>query len=136
MIQRIQTIYLILVLVLSGIAPMFFDVLNEAGTAYIPLYTDIVYVSLFAIGAMLALISIFLYKNRKNQFVINRLNMIFQLILLGVFVYRSLTLPGEANASEKGIWMLFPIISIVFLVLANRAIKKDEDLVKSVDRLR
>ncbi|MEM8927237.1 MAG: DUF4293 family protein, partial [Bacteroidota bacterium] len=38
--------------------------------------------------------------------------------------------------SEKGIGMLIPVFSIVFLVLANRAIKKDEDLVKSVDRLR
>jgi hypothetical protein len=32
--------------------------------------------------------------------------------------------------------MFLPIVSIVFLVLANKAIKKDEDLVKSVDRLR
>ncbi|MEP3383632.1 MAG: DUF4293 family protein, partial [Flavobacteriaceae bacterium] len=38
--------------------------------------------------------------------------------------------------SEKGIGMLIPVFSIVFLVLSNRAIKKDEDLVKSVDRLR
>jgi len=37
---------------------------------------------------------------------------------------------------EKGIGMLIPVFSIVFLVLSNRAIKKDEDLVKSVDRLR
>jgi len=32
--------------------------------------------------------------------------------------------------------MLIPVFSIVLLVLANRAIKRDEDLVKSVDRLR
>ena len=31
--------------------------------------------------------------------------------------------------------MLIPLISIVFLALANKAIKKDEDLVKSVDRI-
>jgi hypothetical protein len=43
---------------------------------------------------------------------------------------------GEAAVSEKGIGMFIPIASIVFLVLANKAIKKDEDLVKSVDRLR
>jgi hypothetical protein len=40
------------------------------------------------------------------------------------------------DISEKGIGMLLPIISIVFIALANKAIKKDEDLVKSVDRLR
>ncbi|MFT6838514.1 MAG: hypothetical protein ACJAZR_002051, partial [Sediminicola sp.] len=63
-------------------------------------------------------------------------NMILNIFLLGLFVYRSLNLSGESNISEKGIGMLIPIFSIVFLVLANRAIKKDEDLIKSVDRLR
>jgi hypothetical protein len=32
--------------------------------------------------------------------------------------------------------LFLPVISIVLLVLANKAIKKDEALVKSVDRLR
>ena len=38
--------------------------------------------------------------------------------------------------SEKGIGMFIPILVILLVVLANKAIKKDEDLVKSVDRLR
>jgi ABC-type polysaccharide transport system permease subunit len=70
------------------------------------------------------------------QFVLNRLNIISNFVLLGVFVYRSLTLSGETLVSEKGIGVLLPIISIVLLAMANKAIKKDEDLVKSVDRLR
>jgi len=55
-----------------------------------------------------------------------------------VEIYRTLTVSGEASeiVSEKGIGMFLPIVSIVLLVLANKAIKKDEDLVKSVDRLR
>jgi hypothetical protein len=88
------------------------------------------------LSALLAVGSIFWYRNRQNQFVINRLNLISQLFLLGFFVYRSLNVSGEVATSEKGIGMLIPIFSIVFLVLANRAIKKDEDLVKSADRLR
>ena len=91
---------------------------------------------IFAASSALALITIFLFKKRKNQFVFNRLNIILNLFLLGFFVYRSLNLSGETSVSEKGIGMLIPVFSIVFLVLANRAIKKDEDLVKSVDRLR
>ena len=51
-------------------------------------------------------------------------------------MYQSLNLSGETQVSEKGIGLILPIFSIVFLVLANKAIKKDEDLVKSVDRLR
>ena len=66
----------------------------------------------------------------------NRLNIILNLFLLGFFVYRSLNLSGGTTVSEKGIGMLIPVCSIVFLTLANRAIKKDEDLVKSVDRVR
>ena len=77
-----------------------------------------------------------MYKNRKSQFMLGRLNIILNFILLGLFVYLSLNLSGETLVSEKGIGMLLPIISIVLLVLANKAIKKDEDLVKSVDRLR
>ena len=51
-------------------------------------------------------------------------------------LYQSLNVSGGAKSPEKGIGMFLPLVSIVFLVLANKAIKKDEDLVKSVDRLR
>jgi len=94
------------------------------------------YIILFGLSTSMSLLSILFYKKRQHQFVINRLNIILNLILLGLFVYRSLNLSGEALVSEKGIGMFLPIISIVMLVLANKAIKKDEDLVKSVDRLR
>lgn len=85
---------------------------------------------------LLTLFAIMNFKKRQLQFVLNRLSILLNFVLLGVFVYRSLNLPGENLISEKGIGMLLPVISIVFLVLANKAIKRDEDLVKSVDRLR
>lgn len=65
-----------------------------------------------------------------------RFAIVISIILLGLFVYWSLMLPGENGFSEKGIGILFPVISIVFLVLAYRAINKDDNLVKSADRLR
>src|SRR5690606_41655975 len=92
--------------------------------------------ALFLGSAALSLITIFCYGNRKLQFVLNRVNIILNFILLGLFVYQSLNLSGEADVSEKGIGVVIPALSIVLLVLANKAIKKDEDLVKSVDRLR
>jgi len=136
MIQRIQTLYLILAAIISSIAPFFMNTWSSIfgneiyGTYEIPLS-----IAFYGIGA-LALVAMFLFKNRQNQFVLNRLNIILNLFLLGFFVYRLLNLSGETSVSEKGIGMLTPIFSIVFLALANRAIKKDEDLVKSVDRLR
>lgn len=136
MIQRIQTVYLIFVLVISGILPFIFCLwtLNNGKDFYF--MENQLYTILFGLSTSMSLLSILFYKKREHQFVINRLNIILNLILLGLFVYRSLNLSGEALVSEKGIGMFLPIISIVFLVLANKAIKKDEDLVKSVDRLR
>jgi len=136
MIQRIQTLYLVLVALIAGILPFFVNLWSDANGGEIYAQNEVFVSLVFYISGALALWAVFLFKKRKNQFVINRLNMILNLFLLGFFVYRSLNLSGEASVSEKGIGMLIPVFSIVFLVLANRAVKKDEDLVKSVDRLR
>ena len=137
MIQIIQTIYLILALIITGVLPFIFPLwtMND-GKNYLFMQNQI-YVVLFGLSTTLSILSIVSYKKRQNQFVIGRLNIILNLILLGLFVYRLLNLSGETSeVSEKGIGMFLPIVAIVFLVLANKAIKKDEDLVKSVDRLR
>ena len=135
MIQRIQSLYLGLVALLAALVPMWLPLWETQGTV---LYAyDHPWIKILFIGvAVLAVLSLFRFKDRKQQFVLNRLNLLLNLILLGVFVYHSLNLSGETAVSEKGIGMLIPIFSIVLLVLANKAIKKDEDLVKSVDRLR
>jgi uncharacterized membrane protein YhhN len=136
MLQRIQTIYLFLAALISGVLIFFVSLWsNEAGES---VFVEEVFVALglFLGSAVLSFISIFLFKNRKLQFVLGRINILLNFFLLGVFVYWSLTVPGEMEISEKGIGMFIPVLSIVFLVLANKAIKKDEDLVKSVDRLR
>jgi hypothetical protein len=137
MIQRIQTIYLLLAFVVTGILPFFMPLWTMSdGKEYFFMQNQ-VYIVVLGLSTTLSLLSIVSYKKRQNQFVIDRLNIILNLILLGLFVYRSLNLSGETIAvSEKGIGMFLPIVAIVLLVLANKAIKKDEDLVKSVDRLR
>jgi hypothetical protein len=117
---------------LSFLFPMWENTANTDVMA-----ADIVWViGLFLISALVSVITIFKYSNRQTQFVLGRLNIILNFVLLGVIVYLSLTLSGETAVSEKGIGMILPLFSIVFIVLANKAIKKDEDLVKSVDRLR
>jgi len=143
MIQRIQSVYLLIASVISGVLIFVFnlwtsiskdifaiDLLNRE--SYLLKSIPV----LFLVSAILAFVAIFLFKNRKLQFVIGRLAILVNLILLGLLIYVSLTLPGEVSISEKGIGMFIPIIAILLIVLANKAIKKDEDLVKSVDRLR
>jgi hypothetical protein len=134
---RPQTYYLIVCFIITGVLPFVFPLWTNTDGKQFYFMMDIVYVSLFGLSTTLTLLSILSYKKRQQQFVMGRLNLILNLILLGLFVYRTLNLSGEtATVSEKGIGMFLPIFSIVFLVLANKAIKKDEDLVKSVDRLR
>jgi hypothetical protein len=137
MIQRIQTIYLLLAFVVTGILLFFIPLWTMKDGKEFYFMQSQVYTILLGLSTTLTLFSIVSYKKRQNQFVIGRLNIILNLILLGLFVYRSLNLSGETPAvSEKGIGMFLPVIAVVLLVLANKAIKKDEDLVKSVDRLR
>ncbi|WP_303315918.1 DUF4293 domain-containing protein [Flavivirga abyssicola] len=136
MLQRIQTIYLLIAAGVSAGLIFVFHlwITNENISVFAK--DETLYLGLFLGSAILSLITIFMYKNRKSQFVLGRLNIILNFILLGFFVYQSLNISGETAVSEKGIGMLLPIVSIVFLALANKAIKRDEDLVKSVDRLR
>ena len=137
MLQRVQTLYLILVLLLMAVLPYIFPLWTLKSGKEFYFMENIIYVILFGLGSTLTIISIISFKKRQLQFVLGRLTIILNLILLGLFVYRSLNVSGEINSvSEKGIGMFIPVFSIVMLVLANKAIKKDEDLVKSVDRLR
>ena len=123
MIQRIQTLYLLVVAIIAGIGLFW----NFGDTFSLIILVGVI---------LLSFISIFSFRKRQNQFVINRINILCNLILLGVFSWRMLHSSGESLLSEKGVQLVVPIISIVFLYLANLAIHRDEELVKSADRLR
>lgn len=144
MIQRIQSIYLLVATFLSvGLIFLVnlwvtmsgdkFFVMDAFKTNNLVLKCMAI---LFFVSGLLAFITVFLFKNRKLQFVMGRVIILINFILLGVLVYFSQNLSGEIKISEKGIGLLIPIVTIVVISLANKAIKKDEELVKSVDRLR
>jgi ABC-type polysaccharide transport system permease subunit len=136
MIQRIQTIFLILAAATSGGLIFLVSLWIDGEGNEVVAMDEGTYFSCFVLSAVISIFAIFLFRNRKLQTVVNRVNILINLILLGVFVYRALTMSGATAVAEKGIGMFIPILSIVLLVLANRAIRKDEQLVKSVDRLR
>ncbi len=144
MLQRIQTLYLLITALLSGgiVFLVSFWTNNSGKVIYLlDMFdeTDWVLISLpvaFIVSLLMSLISIFLYKNRKKQIVLNRFNIVVNFYLLGIIVYQLLMISGESKISEKGIGLFIPIMVIVFLVLANKSILKDDKLVKSVDRLR
>lgn len=144
MIQRIQTIYLLIATLLAWGLPWFLSLWTTADEALFYAYEGfnksngflIVIPVLFLLSGLITSIAIFKFNNRQLQFVLGRISILINFLLLGIFVYFSQNLSGEMQVSEKGIGLLIPIVIIVLIALANRAIKKDEALVKSVDRLR
>ena len=78
------------------------------------------------------------FKNRVFQMKLVKTNIIFNILLMvGVFFLYPYIINANiqgSNTFELGAY--FPVITFVFLVLAYNFIQKDENLVKSLDRLR
>lgn len=134
MIQRKQSIFLFLASVVSAVS-VWFGNLWKTVSGWVQADDIAVLLVLFLLSALLSVVTVFLFKNRKLQIRLGWLNIILNLLLAGYLAYSLSNLPGGFG-SEKGIGLLAPFISIVFLVLANRYISKDEKLVKSVNRFR
>lgn len=129
MLQRIQTIWMFLA-VLAAVF-LFITGQDVAVIESLPVI-DIATVVLVIIG----LLSVFSFRNRKRQILLNNISIIINALLIGVLAYWLLNLSGGIQFPEKGIEPVFPSIAVIALLIANVYIRKDERLVKSVDRLR
>ncbi|WP_315053744.1 DUF4293 family protein [Chryseobacterium indoltheticum] len=129
MLQRIQTIWILL----SVLAAAFLYITGQDVNIFgnLPIIS-IACIILVLVGAL----SLFSFKNRKRQILLNNISIIINALLIGVLVYWMQNLSGGIDFPEKGIEPVFPLIAIICLFLANIFIKRDERLVKSVDRLR
>ena len=129
MLQRIQSVFMFLALLTTGFY------------AYLGFQMTIVpdcrlYLVGGSVASVLILINIFLYAKRSLQIKLNIIAVLLLIILLGLSIYQNGFLSGEKQFSEKDIRLFVPFISIVLLLIANKYIKRDERLVKSVDRIR
>ena len=155
MIQRIQSVYLLLVsLVLFSL--FLFPLVHNVYVSGVPstikvtgVFQDVngvqahtqTFVGLIAgtaIVAILPLILIFLYKNRKQQ---AALCYGYILIIFGYSYWiaqtvKTITEGADLTTNNFGIGALLSSIAVVLLILAAKAIQRDEKLVKSADRLR
>ncbi len=129
MLQRIQTIWTFLA-VLAAVF-LFVTAQDVIVSDSIPV-VNIGCVALVLIG----LLSVFSFKNRKRQILLNTISIIINALLIGVLMYWLLNLSGGISFPEKGIEPIFSLIAMICLFIANIYIKRDERLVKSVDRLR
>nr|WP_315030518.1 DUF4293 family protein [uncultured Chryseobacterium sp.] len=129
MLQRIQTIWTLL----AVLAAVFLFITGQDVVVLdnIPVI-NIGCIILVLTGAL----SIFSFKNRKRQILLNTISIIINALLIGVLAYWLLNLSGGIQFPEKGIEPVFPLIAMICLLIANIFIRRDERLVKSVDRLR
>jgi peptidoglycan/LPS O-acetylase OafA/YrhL len=131
MIQRIQTVYLLLV---SGlmISMLFLPIITIESMETIHWSLSVESV----LTAILALTAIFFYKKRKLQ--INLCYIILGLLVLSYLnIIFDLWLPNRGNTNLKiEATIVFPFFALVLDILALCAIRKDEKLVRSADRLR
>ncbi len=156
MIQRIQTVYLFLAGLLVGLAAYFplldfhFGVEGEVArlNAFSWTLSDTEGVwqnvaNVYSLGiavvltALLNVVIIFLFKNRKLQIKLTHYAFILKVALIAVLVYFVFIMQNEdLVATKPQIGSLFIAVSMVFDWLAVKAIRKDEALVRSIDRIR
>ena len=154
MIQRKQTIYLFLAAVACivcmclplgtlqlqgmGVEPVLYNMALVQTEGNSPTY-DFAYLPLFialAIPAGVALVAIFLFKNRKLQARLCSFNLLLLLVWMALFAYYKyfqLTAIGELQQTWSSV---LPFVAAVFNYLAYKGIKADERLVRAADRIR
>jgi peptidoglycan/LPS O-acetylase OafA/YrhL len=137
MIQRIQSVYLLLVVV-AIVAFIFvpFGSIRIEDIQQVLTIKKVVPLSIASVVVgIVALVSIFLFNNRKLQMRVVLLNSFLSIVLIGLFIYGLLVHVGLDKYSF-GAGAIFPIFIFIFNLLAYSAIKSDDMLVKSMDRLR
>ncbi len=142
MIQRIQTIFLLLAagaLALLIVLPFATSTQLDEGIFSDGKYliTDSVLLEvLTAVAVLLSLVAVFLFNNRTRQLQICYAVVILCLIQL-VLVFANLMQHPSTGQGVTAYWGWFiPEVALIFIVSAMHYIKKDEKLVKSLDRLR
>lgn len=143
MIQRIQTIYLLLVavcgIVVCCVPPFVLTTAQDAAEQMFMPVTFGEYWALYilpAVYALIALVDIFLFKKRMLQVRICIFNFVLMLgyyALLGMYLW---------FAKQHGLeWYLnwtaaLPLVSVILTFMAMRRISADEALVRAADRIR
>jgi len=154
MLQRIQTVYLLLASILLfltivmgfasyswGEHQVFFSIVGLSENPA-EISTWFPYRIVVPLIAAMCLFSIVQFKKRKLQMTIGRIVILLLLVLITFIFIDLYTLADKLVVTELDVLMetgygiYLPVAALPLVFLANRAIKKDENLIKSVDRLR
>lgn len=154
MIQRLQSFYLVLttllgILFLSGEIVRFSDGINElfinlqglsrhvenSGTEIVEKHLH--FTILMLLVPFLSLVLIMFYKNRKLQMKLTIILILLILVQIIAVTHYSFQIINNMGAELiPGLKLIIPVLMLILAYLAYRGIKKDENLVRSYDRLR
>ncbi|PID94636.1 MAG: hypothetical protein CSA89_00995 [Bacteroidales bacterium] len=144
MIQRIQTIYLFFVVILGFLTicmplvehKLYLLDLNMVLAQSLLVVTGVIFA--FAMP-LLVFVVIFLYKNRRLQMKLCWVTIamiVVYYLCIGLWAYSRFEFLYEQMTMIDKISVALNMVSLFFVVLALLSIKKDENLIKSLDRLR
>ena len=131
MLQRIQTLYTLAYIAITILVIVRFPIpLDENPERIYGVLSNMPY-----LFVLLASVSLMLFSKRSFQLVLNRLILVTS---IGYEVFELVDVFEQFDSLKQLILIHYSLVllSCIFLLLANRYIKKDEALIRSVDRLR
>lgn len=147
-IQRIQTLYLLLAVLFMTIflfVPFGYTTFAEAGEAAVDAWQplDIVGMLVPTFAAIfLMLVAIFLFKSQRTQHLVVVFSLLLTLATIGVVIYFMVAGFVDLNPAVKAVntqwgWgVVLPVLAIVMQIAAINGINHDMKLLASYDRLR
>ena len=138
MLQRIQSIWLLFAAAFDAVTFRFPFYIGDwsRDTIYqlvdLDARTTIWFTILTVLSAALAVVTIFLYHNRKLQLRLTYVGIFITAVLLTLYFIEI----GHFNTGAIALWAIFYFAILVCYILAARGILKDEKLIRSMDRLR
>ena len=131
MIQRIQSIYLFVAAISMTLISFKVPVYNLNETLFMAQDDTKMFV-LTIVGAIFSLLSLFMFKNRKFQMKLIRFTVLIQMII-GIRIFM---LFNKFEVILNYSFLFLMTFTLIALIMAYRGVKKDDDLVRSVDRIR
>jgi len=155
MIQRIQSLYLLLTALLSALlfSGSILNFTNNAGTTIQVTFSSLMKLSsgqppetvdrlilltvVLILIPLVALVVLLLFKKRAIQIKLTILLIALVSFLILACIHSSYLIMSKYPVSFiPGFRVFVPVLMLIFSILALRGIKKDDDLVKSYDRIR
>ena len=147
-IQRIQSVYLLIAIILMAVFA-FFPALSfqlggrdfvygalEAGKVGVT-HVDPLMLMLIILIVFLAIVDIFLFKNLQRQMTVCFVDIIIGLAMLVAIGVQACVIGNRDGVSMIWQWyLILPVLSIIFLMLAHKAMSNDKKKLRDADRLR